>query len=180
MPKTSEIVSAIENSKLKPKTVGSCWMLSQPIPVRSSQELKLGFFWYLFSAAHATIRPPVYKIVASIDTLSNISFIPLAHPKLIGIDVEPAKVIGKMEIKKPQDGELTLSQKEHQLYRLIDQILEVYPKASQNIIDDERELISEYQRIFAQIAPHSLLPAYHSLNPHFFGWIESSMQKRLN
>jgi hypothetical protein len=176
MSSTSEISQLINGSELIPKTIGGTWMLSLPVLAGNEAKPCLKFFWYPISGIW--IWPPCYHIKASLETSLDIEYTKIQHPKEIGLNIDPGTKLGRIELKRIQDGGPMTGQLKQSMYQLADSLCKIYPKPLESLIDSERQTIQQYQELFSRLAPKILLPAYNSLNPHFFKWVEDSSIKQ--
>jgi hypothetical protein len=170
---TRHIVEAIETHPVRWSEITLESALSWPVPVEHNGRVALSFFWYPVGGPinNRKIYPPYYRVVADLDGRDDPAFMRL-EPGALGLRVPQGGALGSEKLPE-------MSQTEHeqlvdQLYQAVDRLVEAYPRPPQMLSASEREAARMYRASFNKLIEPPLLPAYRTLNPHFFDWLEAA------
>jgi hypothetical protein len=175
---TTEIISAIHVTL----NLGMSIVISCPIPVQINEKLYLRFFLFTYKKVNDStdkhLKSPYCKIQSPIDTYRKVEMT-LAEPKDFNLNIKPDESMGNFSIVcryRPFRGQLSSKEVrswQSQLYSKMDEILQIYPCDPNTLNNQERETVSTYLELFISLIHPPYLPAYKSLNPHFFEWLEA-------
>ena len=145
---------------------------SLPVPIVRPDGIALAFFWYPVGgpAMNRFVVAPTWRTEISLVAPDQIRFAPV-QPWELGLDVEPKTQLGKPTI----GGSIpTVEMKalRAELYQLIDEIIQFYLKPHPELSEVEKEHARRFHALFHRMAIVLLLPAYRSLNPDFFTWLD--------
>jgi hypothetical protein len=161
---------------------------SSPIPLIVDEKIHLCFFLFTITGTNKNLflKPPFCRIISPIYTYKEIQFMN-AEPKDFNINVPSGTSLVNLNVSprfRPYKGN---SSKESNfltwrdpLYELIDKILLLYPRDQEQLSDNEKASVQEYLEMFSCLIEPSFLPAYRSLNPHFFDWLESVIGEKID
>ncbi len=161
---------------------------SWPIPLRKEGKTYLCFFLYNVTgpAKERCLRAPFCKVLSPMDTYRQIQF-EMAEPEDFRIIVSPRASLGDPEVicwnksfkGAPPTGENITLWRE-QLLDVVDELLKIYPRDPEQLTDTEKELVKTYVDLFGSLIEQPFLPAYRSLNSHFFDWLESVVGQKVD
>ena len=160
--------------------MGMSTHLSCPVPLKFNQEIYLSFFLYRTSIIEGKSfsNPPFCKVFSSLKTYKKIEF-KVSQPCEFNINVPVDTALVDLKLFprfRPYKGyELVKNDFlnwKNPLYNLIDKILFLYSQGSNRLVGVEKAELQEYVEMFGCLIEPLFLPAYRSLNSHFFDWLE--------
>ena len=175
---TAEIIKAVKIHIVT--EMGMSVVTSLPIPFLSKEEIYLSLFLYSITGffEDRCLRAPFCKVVSPMDTYQKIQF-EMTEPQNFNLDVPPRESLGDPYIvrkyKPFRNGPVSdenVSLWREKIVETMDQLVKVYPRSSQDLSDEEREVVYFYFDLLVSVIEQPFLPAYRSLNPHFFSWLE--------
>jgi hypothetical protein len=183
---TAEIVKAVKIHIATEMAMST--MLSRPIPLSIEGKMHLSFFLFNITGPYRErcLRAPFCRALSPMDTYLKVQF-EMAEPPSFNIIVSPRASLGDPEVicwhksfkGAPPTGENITIWRE-QLLDIVDELLKVYPRDPEQLTDNEKELVKTYIELFGSLIEQPLLPAYRSLNPHFFDWLESVIGEKVD
>lgn len=174
---TAEIILAVQSTV----DMGNAVVISYPIPSNINGALQLSFF--LFSRNKIDgfyhLMPPFTRIKSPINTYKEVEAIN-ACPAKFNINAQSGESLGDINIVT----RLRLFRDEvpcidnvvrwrDELYLKMDQLLSIYPREPDTLNEIEKDTVTTYFELFVSLIQPPFLPAYRSLNPHFFDWLEA-------
>jgi hypothetical protein len=171
--KVVDLMEAVNSHPFRCEEVPLEAALSLPVPLMDGGYLGLGFFYYSVGGpiTNRLIGPPTYRVIARVEGPEQIEFTPVT-PQAMGLDVESDTALEKIELEPRKQGAESYESLTSQLYATVEQLMQIYPKAPELLSEAEKQSVQTYQTLFDKMAKRSLIPAYRSLNPHFFHWLE--------
>jgi hypothetical protein len=176
---TAEIVKAVRI--LIATEMAMSTMLSWPIPLIIEGNRHLCFFLYNITgpSGERCLRAPFCKAISPINSYQQVQF-EMLEPQSFNIDVPPHKSLGDPDIVRqhksfrgaPPTGEnITLWRDE--ILEVVEELSEIYIREPEQLTNFEKESVETYLGLFSSLIEQPFLPAYRSLNPHFFNWLEA-------
>ena len=175
---TAEITLAIRihiNTEMAMST-----MISWPIPMSKSGEMSLLFFLYNITGPDAKrcLRAPFCKVLSPMDTYQKVQF-EMTEPQSFNLDVPPRESLGDPYIirkyksfrNQPVNSDNVTKWRE-KIIEMTDRVMEIYPRNSQDLTAEEKEIVCLYFDLLVSVIEQPFVPAYKSLNLHFFDWLE--------
>jgi hypothetical protein len=171
----SEAIKKIYNhSVFQPKTLGPGLHVSFPILHRSETETLVSFFVYRLDL-YRFVTLPRYRFLVALEPSVNLQAIPIESPKDIGLNIEFFQGRGQMihPLYKLRPNYRGIPE---QVSNLVGQLMKLYPKAPSLLTQSERSVVEEYANFFNSSAEELFVPAFRSISPEFFEWIEEVLQ----
>ena len=178
---TAEITEAVRSATSDAGALVAA-PISYPVPIILNEEPHLRFFIYVSNRIDGVyhLMAPFYKVESPINTYKEVK-LTKAEPQDFNLNVQPRGSLGVSKIVnrvRSFRGELPygydkVSSWTTQLYSTVDEILQIYPRSSETLTEGEKDIVSTYFELFVSLIQPPFLPAYRSLNPHFFDWLES-------
>jgi hypothetical protein len=172
---TNEVVEAVENFTMD---MGMKIVISYPIPITVNGALRLVFFLFIINSRG--LLPPFCRVESPVNTYHEIESIK-AEPKEFNLNILPEESLGNLEVvhrNRPFRGELPYGRKgvplwETYFYSKMDELRNIYPREPETLNESEKDTVTTYFELFVSLIQPPFLPAYRSLNPHFFDWLEA-------
>ena len=147
---------------------------SLPVPVRSQQALRIGFFY-----APALILPGVNRLapphfVAYLDAATGalLEITPVT-PKHFGMSHAENTPIGDFRLPESMNAQAYLLERER-LFGLYSNLVPPWLDAVAPGRSDLRVLAQEFLRSFGVISEPPLIPYYHALGRDYFDWVRTT------
>ena len=126
------------------------------------------------------LMAPFLKVESPTNTYKKVQLIK-AEPKDFNLNLQSRKSLGVLSIVhrvRPLRREFLYGIDDvkswiTQLHSKLDEIRKIYPRAPEMLTEAEKETVTTYLELFVSLIQPPFLPAYRSLNPHFFDWLES-------
>jgi hypothetical protein len=182
---TTEIAKAV-GIKIS-NEMGMLIHLSCPIPLKLEGGMHLSFFLYKTSGIQNNnfLKPPFCRVLSTIDSYKEIQFL-MSKPQDFNIDSPSDTPLVDLDLTprfRPYKGysssESNFLTWKDPLYELIDKILLLYSCDQNQLTENDKKSVQEYLEIFSCLIEPSFLPAYRSLNPHFFDWLEAVIGEKI-
>ncbi len=126
------------------------------------------------------VYPPCYRVSCPTESLSELKFEKI-QPQVLNIYTVAEEPLGSIECTERIESLQTqvgiepksFLREEEKLNDVVDHLLMIYPRTPQGLTDLEKVYARTYQDIFNnRQATKFLLPAYKTLNPCFFDWLD--------
>jgi hypothetical protein len=162
--------------------------LSCPIPLKLEGRMHLSFFLYKTSGIQDNnfLKPPFCRVISPIDSYKEIQFL-ISKPQAFNIDSPSDTPLVDLDLTprfRPYKGysssESNFLTWKDPLYELMDKILLLYSCEKNQLAKNDKKSVQEYLEIFSCLIEPSFLPAYRSLNSHFFDWLEVVIGQKID